>query len=99
MGRLGVTKDRHVISLVADGLSFVAGIGYTHYAAAHSSLPAHTHPGCMGSPRWPAPQDVARAGSTQSSSGQRDFRLSHSSPTAVSKIVFSLSSLQSEYGN
>ena len=34
LGRLGVTKDRHVVSLVADGLSFVAGIGYTHYAAA-----------------------------------------------------------------
>ena len=47
LGRLGVTKDRHVVSLVADGLSFVAGIGYTHYAAAHSSLPTHTHPGCM----------------------------------------------------
>lgn len=47
LGRLGVTKDRHVVSLVADGLSFVAGIGYTHYAAAHSSLPSHTHPGCM----------------------------------------------------
>ena len=47
LGRLGVTKDRHVVSLVADGLSFVAGIGYTHYVAAHSSLPTHTHPGCM----------------------------------------------------
>ena len=46
-GRLGVTKDRYVVSLVADGLAFVAGIGYTHHAVAHLSLPEHTHPGCM----------------------------------------------------
>ena len=46
-GRLGVTKDRHVVSLVADGLAFVAGIGYTHHAVTHLSLPEHTHPGCM----------------------------------------------------
>ena len=46
-GRLGVTKDRHVVSLVDDGLAFVAGIGYTHHAVTHLSLPEHTHPGCL----------------------------------------------------
>lgn len=47
LGRLGVSEERNVVSLARDGLAFVAGIGRTHYAAAHSSLPEHTHPGCM----------------------------------------------------
>ena len=47
LGRLGVTKERHVVSLAADGLPFVAGIGHTRYAVAHAALPEHVHPGCM----------------------------------------------------
>ena len=34
-GRLGVTKDRYVVSLVDDGLAFVAGIGYPQHAVTH----------------------------------------------------------------
>ena len=44
---LSVTKERHTVSLVADGLPFVAGIGHTRYAVAHAALPEHVHPGCM----------------------------------------------------
>ena len=47
LGRLGVSKERHAVSLAKDGLAFVAGIGHSHYAVAHSSLPEHIHPGCM----------------------------------------------------
>lgn len=47
LGRLGVTKERHVVSLAVDGLPFVAGIGHTRYAVAHAALPEHVHPGCM----------------------------------------------------
>lgn len=46
-GRLGVTKDRYAVSLAADGLAFVTGIGHTRHAVAHLSLPEHIHPGCM----------------------------------------------------
>lgn len=47
LGRLGVTKEQHTVSLAADGLAFVAGIGHTRYAVAHAALPEHIHPGCM----------------------------------------------------
>jgi len=47
LGLLSATKERHVISLAADGLAFVAGVGHTRYAVAHAALPEHVHPGCM----------------------------------------------------
>ena len=45
LGRLGTSKERKTISLAGDGLPFVAGIGHTRYAVAHTALPEHVHPG------------------------------------------------------